>query len=72
MKLNLVLSIFLILILASCSGEGSTSSGILSGGIGLGSLIAVLASWERNKSVLWAILHFLFGWIYVIYYVITR
>jgi len=41
-------------------------------GIGLGSVIAVVLSWERNKSVLWAILHGIFGWFYVIYYVITR
>jgi hypothetical protein len=72
MKLHVLLGILLILLIASCGGEGSSQTGILSGGIGLGSLIAVLASWERNKSVFWAILHCLFGWLYVIYYVITR
>lgn len=42
------------------------------GGIGVGSIIAIVASWTRNKSVLWAILHACFGWLYVIYYVLTR
>ena len=42
------------------------------GGIGLGSVIAIIASWSRNQSVLWAILHAFLGWIYVIYFVITR
>ncbi len=41
-------------------------------GISLGTLIAVLCSWERNKSIIWALIHAFFGWIYVIYYVITR
>jgi hypothetical protein len=38
-----------------------------SGGIGLGSLIAVLMSWSYNHSVIWAIIHALFGWLYVLY-----
>ncbi len=41
-------------------------------GIGVGSIIAIVASWSRNKSVLWAIFHAFCGWAYVIYYVITR
>lgn len=48
------------------------STGLFKNGIGLGSLIAVLASWERNKSILWAILHAVFGWIYVFYFAFTR
>ena len=40
--------------------------------IGLGSVIAIMASWERNKSILWSILHAVFGWVYVAYYAITR
>lgn len=42
------------------------------GGIGLGSIIAVVASWSRNKSILWAILHGLMGWIYVVYFAFTN
>ena len=44
----------------------------ISGGIGLGTLIAVLCSWQRNRSVLWAIIAAIFSWLYVIYYVLTR
>ena len=42
------------------------------GGIGLGSAIAVAISWSINKSILWAIIHGLLGWFYVIYYAITH
>jgi len=39
-------------------------------GIGLGTLIAVLVSWSRNKSILLAIIHGFLGWLYVIYAII--
>ena len=41
-------------------------------GISLGSAIAVAISWSMYNSVLWAIIHGFFGWLYVIYYTITR
>lgn len=41
-------------------------------GITLGSLLACVISWDRNHSILWAILHTLLGWIYVIYFAIVR
>lgn len=41
-------------------------------GIGLGSVIAIVASWSRNQSVLWAIMHGILSWFYVIYFVLTR
>lgn len=44
----------------------------IDGGIGLGSIIAVVASWSRNKSILWAVVHGLLGWIYVVYFIFTR
>ncbi|MEY4471954.1 MAG: hypothetical protein RL671_258 [Pseudomonadota bacterium] len=43
-----------------------------SAGIGLGSAIAVAVSWSLHKSLLWAVVHGLLGWIYVIYYALTR
>lgn len=43
-----------------------------SAGIGLGSAIAVAISWSVNKSILWAILHGIFSWLYVIYYALSR
>ena len=39
-------------------------------GIGFGSALAITISWSANKSILWAILHGLFGWLYVVYYAI--
>jgi hypothetical protein len=39
-----------------------------SGGIGLGTLIAVIISWTTNHSIIWAIIHGFFSWFYVIYY----
>ncbi len=41
-------------------------------GIGLGAVLAVVCSWERNRSILWAILAGVFSWIYVIYFAATR
>jgi len=34
----------------------------------LGTIIAVAISWSVNQSILWAVLHGIFGWFYVIYY----
>ncbi len=41
-------------------------------GIGLGNILAVVISWSVNHSVLWAIIQGFFGWLYVLYYLITR
>jgi len=41
-------------------------------GVGLGSVIAVVCSWQRNRSILWAVLAGLLSWIYVIYFALTR
>jgi hypothetical protein len=41
-------------------------------GIGLGSAIAIVCSWQRNRSILWAILAGIFSWFYVIYFAATR
>ncbi|HMG81818.1 MAG TPA: hypothetical protein VK559_02165 [Ferruginibacter sp.] len=41
-------------------------------GVGLGTIIAVAISWTRNKSVLWAIVHGILGWLYVIYAIIVK
>jgi hypothetical protein len=45
---------------------------IVQTGVGLGSVLAVTCSWDRNKSVLWAILAGIFSWFYVIYFALTR
>ena len=41
-------------------------------GIGFGSALAIAISFTTHKSVLWAIVHGIFGWFYVVYYVLTR
>ncbi len=41
-------------------------------GIGLGSALAVVCSWQRNRSILWAILAGILSWFYVIYFAMTR
>jgi len=41
-------------------------------GITFGSALAIAISWSQNQSILWAILHGLFSWLYVIYYAIIR
>lgn len=40
-------------------------------GIGMGSALAMIISYTAWHSIWWAILHGLFGWLYVIYYAIA-
>jgi len=41
-------------------------------GISFGTALAITISWSTNQSVLWACLHGVFSWLYVIYFVLTR
>jgi hypothetical protein len=41
-------------------------------GITFGSALAIAISWSVNKSILWAILHGAFSWVYVIYYALFK
>ena len=41
-------------------------------GVGLGAVIAVVCSWERNRSILWAIIAGFLSWVYVIWFAVTR
>ncbi|HEY3286918.1 MAG TPA: hypothetical protein VGJ96_07330 [Gemmatimonadaceae bacterium] len=41
-------------------------------GISFGSALAIAISWSVNKSILWAMLHGVLSWFYVIYYAMTR
>ena len=36
-------------------------------GIGFGSALAMVISFSVNRSILWAIIHGLLGWIYVVF-----
>lgn len=41
-------------------------------GVSFGSVLAIAISWSTHNSILWAIIHGIFGWLYVLYYAITR
>ncbi len=41
-------------------------------GLGLGSALAIVCSWQRNRSIFWAVIAELLSWFYVIYFAITR
>jgi peptidoglycan/LPS O-acetylase OafA/YrhL len=73
-----VTCLLLLLSFSSCVattngyGYGYMQPVILFPGIGLGTIIAVVVSWNRNKSILWAIIHGFLGWLYVIYAIIVK
>lgn len=48
----------------------STKTEVTKTGITFGSALAIAISWSVNKSIIWAIIHGLFSWLYVIYYAI--
>jgi peptidoglycan/LPS O-acetylase OafA/YrhL len=72
---NFLLLLLPILLLASCVAAPGTPvyyQPVYYGpGIGLGTIVAVVVSWSRNKSILLAILCGILGWIYVIYAIIV-
>ena len=41
-------------------------------GAGFGSALAIAISWSVHHSILWAIVHGVFSWLYVIYFALTR
>ena len=61
----------LMLLLTACvvhsDSPGYVQPVYIAPGVGLGTIIAVVISWSRNKSILWAIIHGILGWLYVIY-----
>lgn len=52
--------------------EAIVNKTVVQSGVGLGSVIAVVCSWQRNRSILWAILAGFLSWFYVIYFALTR
>ncbi|PTB97819.1 hypothetical protein C9994_01300 [Marivirga lumbricoides] len=54
------------------SVSSEVKSTVVKNGIGLGSVVAAILSWERNKSILFVIISGLLSWLYVIYFAITR
>lgn len=45
---------------------------VVKSGVGFGSALAMVISYTAHKSVLWAIIHGIFSWFYVIYFLLTR
>ncbi|MGW1453413.1 hypothetical protein ACWBC2_00330 [Salegentibacter agarivorans] len=45
---------------------------VLINGISFGTVIAAITSWTRNRSVLLMVIHGIFSWFYVLYFVLTR
>lgn len=41
-------------------------------GISFGTALAMILSWSRNESILYAIVHGICSWFYVIWYALTR
>ncbi|UCF63432.1 MAG: hypothetical protein JSW33_12830 [bacterium] len=53
--------------------NGKGKGGIFAGSsIGFGAVLAIVMSWTANKAFLWALIHGVLGWIYVIYYLIFK
>ncbi len=52
--------------------RSSTTNTIINKGLSFGSALAIVISWSVHKSILWAIIHGLLSWVYVVYYAITR
>jgi hypothetical protein len=50
----------------------TSRSEVVRSGITMGSALAITISWSMHQSILWAILHGFFSWLYVIYFAITR
>ncbi|MCK5652220.1 MAG: hypothetical protein KAJ42_12625 [Gemmatimonadetes bacterium] len=45
---------------------------VVKDGLSFGSALAIAVSYTTHQSILWAILHGIFGWFYVVYFVLTR
>ena len=48
--------------------NGNSATTAAKAGISFGSALAITISWSANKSILWAIIHGILSWFYVIYY----
>ena len=74
MRIKILPAIFMcIIFLSSCytSGGYGYMQPFYIAPVGLGTILAVVISWSRNKSILWAIIHGILGWLYVIYALIV-
>lgn len=51
-------------------GKDMKKGEFIKSGITMGSALAMVISWSLNESVIWAIIHGIFSWVYVLYYLI--
>lgn len=49
-----------------------TQTVVVQSGLSMGSALAIVCSWQRNRSILLAIIAGFFSWVYVIYFALTR
>ena len=68
MQKTLLTLVFVFLSTYSFANNENSSVEIIKTGVSFGTVLAVVISWSRNKSLLLAIIHGIFGWLYVIYY----
>lgn len=45
---------------------------VVKNGVGFGSALAIAISFTTHQSVLWAVVHGIFSWFYVVYFLLTR
>lgn len=69
--LDSAFTIILVAVLTFCRG-GAMMKGVVRSGISFGSALAIVISYTAHESVLWAIIHGIFSWLYVIYFLLTR
>ncbi len=72
MKKTQLALIFILLFSLEGFSQQTFQRTIVEKGIGLGNALAIVVSWHKNKSLLWAIFHGICGWLYVGYYAINR
>lgn len=70
--LSILMLLFIGLEAYSFSETSEVRRTVITNGIGLGTVVAAVTSWERNRSVLWMIVHGILSWFYVIYFLLTR
>ena len=51
---------------------GQRSAQVARAGVSFGSALAIAISWSDHHSIIWAIIHGIFSWFYVIWYAVTR
>ncbi|WP_372920328.1 hypothetical protein [Salegentibacter sp.] len=70
--LSILMLFFISLEAYSLSETSEVRRTVITNGIGLGTVVAAVTSWERNRSVLLMIIHGIFSWFYVMYFLLTR